>query len=89
MSSKTVEEMARERADNHMRIYYNRPLDTMEISSVPGYWRERTSRRSDGFKSSFSYFEYGLRDSIGRFVSPTLTWQILRAAYEKMKGERK
>jgi hypothetical protein len=71
----------------HMKTYYRVNLDDLEISDVPGYWRDRTPKMHKGhplhnclgcsgpFRATYTYFD-NIRDYItGRFVSPYRTWR--------------
>lgn len=75
--------------DRYMRSYYGVGLDAMEISDVPGYWRDKEPHYHPGhplhgclfceepFRATYTYLDSGrLRN--GQFVSPYRTWQILR-----------
>ena len=73
--------------DSHMRLHYRKGLDEMEISDVPGYWRDREPQMHTGhplhgcigysgpFRATYTYYDPPRRD--GRFASRTRTWAIL------------
>jgi hypothetical protein len=73
-----------------MRIHYRKGLDEMEISDVPGYWRDKQPQMHTGhplhgclgcsgpFRATYTYFDAPRRD--GRFASRTRTWAILANA---------
>jgi hypothetical protein len=76
--------------DSHMRLHYRKGLDEMEISDVPGYWRDREPQMHTGhplhgclgcsgpFRATYTYYDPPRRD--GRFASRTRTWAILANA---------
>lgn len=73
--------------DFHMRLHYGKGLDEMEISDVPGYWRDKEPQMHTGhplhgclgcsgpFRATYTYYDPPRRD--GRFASRTRTWEIL------------
>jgi hypothetical protein len=73
--------------DSHMRLHYRKGLDEMEISDVPGYWRDREPKMHTGhplhgclgcsgpFRATYTYYDSPRR--YGRFASRTRTWKIL------------
>lgn len=76
--------------NNFKRYYRNVNFDDLEISEVPGYWREKEAKMHPGhplhgclfcegpFKATYTYHDYG-RDEKGRFSSPYKTWNIIKA----------
>jgi len=76
------------RVDSHMRLRYGVPLAEMDISDVPGYWRDKQEKMHPGhplhsclwcegpFKSTYTFFDPP-RTSSGRFSSQTRTWMAL------------
>jgi len=87
--------------ESHVRywfkIKYNVNYDDLDISDVPGYWRDKEAKIHPGhplhscigcsgaFKATYTYFDQG-RASNGRFSSPTETW---RSIYNSSKRKDK
>ena len=85
-------EAVRRVVDAHMRLHYRKPLADMDISDVPGYWRDREAIVHKGhplngclfcggpFKASYRYLDQPRNQFTGRFASPYRSWRVLRAA---------
>jgi len=76
-----------ERVRQHMRTKYRVNLDDLEISSVPGYWKDKEPKMHKGhplhgcidcggpFRATYTYYD-SCRDAFsGRFSSPHRTWR--------------
>jgi hypothetical protein len=73
--------------DSHMRMHYGRGLEEMEISNVPGYWRDQKPQMHLGhplhgcigcsgpFCATYTYFDQPRHN--GRFASRTQTWAMI------------
>lgn len=85
---KLRKEAACRRVSRHMKMKYGVSLDELDISDVPGYWKDREARMHPGhplhgclgcsgpFKAAYTYFDPPREH--GRFASPTRTWAILK-----------
>jgi hypothetical protein len=81
---------ATERVDRHMQLYYRVRLSDLEISDVPGYWRDREAKMHTGhplhsclfcdgpFRATYSYHDPSIVK--GRFASPHKTWWTIKNA---------
>lgn len=58
--------------DTHMKRTYNVPLSDMVISKARGYWNHK-----DGRIGAYYFADYGLRSSLGTFISPFWAWKEL------------
>ena len=77
-----------EKVNLHMKVRYGKSLDDMEISHVPGYWRDKEPQMHKGhplhtclgcgepFKATYTYFDPA-RSVDGRFASRTRTWRSI------------
>lgn len=83
---------AKARVKEHFRVVYDKRLDDLVVSDVPGYWMDKKpvdlsqNGRHPGYsnyRASYAYFDPP-RDKKGRFSSPTKTWRII---YEKQQNE--
>jgi hypothetical protein len=64
-------------------------MSELEISEVPGYWRDKEAKIHKGhplhgcigcmkpFKATYVYFDKN-RDEKGRFASPYRTWKTIK-----------
>jgi hypothetical protein len=87
MKGKPCVQALKDKVDSHMRLHYGKGLDEMEISDVPGYWRDIHARIHPGhplhgcigcagpFRATYTYLDKGRER--GRFISPTRTWKEL------------
>ena len=76
----------------HMWLRYKVTMDDIEITDVPGYWRDREAKMHPGhplhscigcdgpFKATYTFFDSARVG--GRFASPTRTWRMI---YEHKK----
>lgn len=72
-----------------MEMRYGVSMDDLELSDVPGYWRDREPKMHPGhplhgclgcrgpFRATYTYFDEPRIN--GRFASPTRAWAALRA----------
>jgi len=82
-------ENAYKRVDEWMYIKYGKHLKDLDISDVPGYWRDKEATMHPGhplhtfigcsgpFKASYTYTD-SIRDRNGRFASRTSTWKLIK-----------
>lgn len=81
-------ERLRQRVTAHMLLHYRVRLDDLEISDVPGYWRDKEPKIHPGhplhgclfnsgpFQATYTFFDEPRLN--GRFASRTRTWRALR-----------
>jgi len=84
----SVDAIAIQRVDTMMRAKYGIGLDTMEITTTPGYWQDKEPIVHRGhplhsilgcsgpFRSTYTYFDHYRKS--GQFVSPTMSWRTIR-----------
>lgn len=84
-----------DRVEWHMQTYYRTSLSDLEISDVPGYWRDKEPKMHPGhplhsclfcdgpFKASYRYLDPAYVR--GRFSSPYKSWRIIKKASEGMR----
>ena len=77
------------RVDEWLYIKYGKHLKDLDISDVPGYWRDKEATMHPGqplhtfigcsgpFKASYTYTD-SIRDRNGRFASRTRTWKLIK-----------
>lgn len=80
----------RQTVEMSMRIRYRVSLDDLEITEVPGYWRDRVPKMHPGhplhsclfcdgpFRATYTYSDSNRVG--GRFASPTRSWAALKRA---------
>lgn len=76
-----------EKVRRHMRLYYRVDLDDLEISNVPGYWRDKKPKIHPGhplhrcvgcagsFRATYTYYDNQRDYATGKFASPYRTWR--------------
>ena len=84
------------RVDESMKLRYRKSLSEMEISDVPGYWRDKEAQMHQGhplhmcvgcdgpFKATYTYLDH-CKDEKGRFQSIYKSWKELKE--QKYKEE--
>jgi hypothetical protein len=77
------------RVERHMRTKYRVSLAELEISDVPGCWRDKRPKQHPGhplhsclgcdgpFRATYTFFDQP-RLPNGQFASRTRTWAVLR-----------
>ncbi len=79
---------------NHLLTHHHLSVDDVVITETPGYWemKEPCDPKtcssplhgyigcSGAIKHTVSFAEYGVRDQLGRFVSPHRIWKTLQGA---------
>jgi hypothetical protein len=80
-----MEEM--EKVRQHMKMKYRVDLDDLEISNVPGYWRDKKPKIHPGhplhrcigcdgpFRATYTYHDNPRDYTTGRFASIYRTWR--------------
>jgi hypothetical protein len=78
-----------EKVSQHMKLYYNKSMSELEISEVPGYWRDLEPKKHNNhplhgcigcespFNATYVYHDKN-RDENGRFASPYRTWKTIK-----------
>ena len=82
-------ERVRERVREHMKRKYHVDLDDLEISDVPGYWKDKEPLMHKGhplhsclgcdgpLRATYTYHDHPRDHATGKFVSPYRTWRII------------
>jgi hypothetical protein len=77
-----------------MKLCYGVSLSDLEITDVPGYWKDKEPKNhrghplhgcigcGDPFRATYVFFDPH-RDHLGRWSSKTRTWAVLRQASRK------
>jgi hypothetical protein len=92
----TTADLAR-RVDEHMRLHYGVSLDDLEMSDVPGYWKDKEPRMHPNhplhscigcngpFRATYTFHDTGRTN--GRFASRTRTWAVLKRRVSALSPE--
>ena len=78
-----------ERVREHMKRKYRVDLDDLELSDVPGYWKDKEPKMHKGhplhsclgcdgpLRATYTYHDHPRDHATGKFASPYRTWRIL------------